>query len=128
MADYCENCNHTGLLPFVKDGKVIPFVWIDCDCRGKLQYQENYHTLTPDMFDFSCSPDFRASQFNVCGVFDPGLMDTIQEVRREQEITSPKFATSKDLRKPVTQPDKKRAEISGEKLRKTTRKHRVVDL
>lgn len=54
----CPKCNGTGLLPFVKrDGKVSSYAKIFCECHEEHEY---YHRLTPEMFDFPMSYDFRS--------------------------------------------------------------------
>ena len=53
---YCEKCNHTGLLPFKKNGKLIPYVYLDCECRIE---EEHYHSILLEDFDFPCSEDWR---------------------------------------------------------------------
>lgn len=69
---YCEKCNHTGLLPFIKDGKVIPHSFIDCEC--KLSLPEYYDPVRerPEDFDFPMSDSYRGWSFWYCGQPDPG--------------------------------------------------------
>lgn len=63
---YCKKCNHTGLLPFAKDGNVIPNAYINCECRVE---DEPYHYLNIDTedFDFPMSQDFREYTFKQYG-------------------------------------------------------------
>ena len=64
--NYCKECNHTGLLPFIKKGRVIPNAFIDCKCRV---VDEPYHYLNivTDDFDFPVSKDFREHTFQQFG-------------------------------------------------------------
>ncbi len=55
---HCEKCNGTGLLPFIKNGKVIPYAFIDCACKKEMT--EHYQPLNGDDFDFPCSYLWRA--------------------------------------------------------------------
>lgn len=55
---YCEKCNHTGLLPFVKNGKVIPNALVDCSC--KRPEPEHHESIEPEDFDFPCSYAWRS--------------------------------------------------------------------
>lgn len=82
---YCEKCNHTGLLPFVKNGKVVPNAFLDCSCR-KLE-QEQYITIKPEDFDFPCSYVWRAYyEETIYGRYLPAL-----EVQDFPEKTEPHF-------------------------------------
>jgi len=51
---YCDKCNNTGLLPFIKNGKVIPNVKLFCECHeDELEY---YQPLSAkDLIDFPVS-------------------------------------------------------------------------
>ena len=54
----CLKCGGSGLLPFVKEGKVIPHTHLFCECR-----QENHEylpALKPEDIDFACSRDWRS--------------------------------------------------------------------
>ena len=51
---YCKKCNHTGFLPFIKKGKVIPNTRLYCECHQ--DEPEHYEPI----FDFPCSYDFRS--------------------------------------------------------------------
>ena len=55
---YCKRCNYTGLLPFVKNGKIIPNAFIDCECKLNTKI-EHYQTIFPEDYDFACSTLFR---------------------------------------------------------------------
>ena len=58
ISKYCEKCEHTGLLPFIKEGKVSPNVHIWCDCH---QAEPEYHPgETEEDFDFPCSYSWRS--------------------------------------------------------------------
>ena len=55
---YCEKCHHTGLLPFIKNGKVITHAFVDCEC--KLSEKFDPVRLQAEDFDFACSYSWRA--------------------------------------------------------------------
>lgn len=67
---FCEKCNHTGLLPFVKNGRVIPFAWLDCECRTR--QPEHYHRFSPEDIDFPVSWDFHRMYSVINELPDPG--------------------------------------------------------
>lgn len=71
---YCGKCNHTGLLPFVKNGKIIPNAFIDCECKFSLVEHYDPVRLHPEDFDFPMSDTFRAYSFEYCGQLDPDLI------------------------------------------------------
>ena len=77
----CSRCNGSGLIPFVKNGKVVPHAWIDCDCK---QQVEHYQPITPADFDFSMSDTFRAFSYQYCNQPDPGY------IPQEQEAPAPR--------------------------------------
>jgi len=66
---FCDKCKNTGFLPFIKNGKVIPHVRVDCECR---EQPEHYFTITPDMIDFPVSWDWHRHYCGVYGLPDPG--------------------------------------------------------
>jgi len=55
--DYCDKCNNTGLLPFIKEDRVIENAWIDCEC--KKSEPEYYREVQASDMDFPCSDTFR---------------------------------------------------------------------
>ena len=71
---FCKKCNSTGLLPFIKDGKVIPHVHLHCECRIEADSQYHYTPLKPDDYDFPMADSFRAMSYRDCGVQDPGYV------------------------------------------------------
>jgi len=73
-------CGGLGLLPFVKNGKVIANAWIDCDCKDTGEYHQS---LTPADFDFPCSGMFRNHYEILCG----GQQDPIEKEREESPPT-----------------------------------------
>jgi len=53
---YCDRCNHTGLLPFRKDDKVIPNAYLHCECKQELDDQvQKSQTRKDNLIDFPCS-------------------------------------------------------------------------
>lgn len=78
-SDYCKKCNHTGLLPFIKDGNVIPNAGIHCECNQPDSHMTTFSRRARfnidsgvDMFDFPCSRDFRRFYETERGMTDPG--------------------------------------------------------
>ena len=72
-----NQCDGSGLIPFEKNSKIIPNVWLHCDCHpvyGLNPEPEHYHKVTPDDYDFPMSSDFRAWTYQYCGVPDPGYI------------------------------------------------------
>ena len=72
-----NKCDGTGLIPFTKEGRVIPNCWTHCDCHpvyGLNPEPEHYRKVTPDDYDFPMSSDFRAWTYQHCGVPDPGYI------------------------------------------------------
>ena len=65
----CERCNHTGLLPFVKKGRVIPNAFLDCSCHEEV---DHYTPVRPEDFDFPMSYDYYRSLCQYHGWTDPG--------------------------------------------------------
>ena len=78
----CPKCKD-GLIPFVKNGKVVPHAWLDCECK---QQVEHYQPLTPDMFDFPMSDTFRGFSYEYCNQPDPGYIPPEQEASATQVI------------------------------------------
>jgi len=67
-------CDGTGLVPLTKDGKVIPFAWVHCDCHpiyGLNPEPEHYHPVSPEDYDFPLSDTYRAWTYEHCNVPDP---------------------------------------------------------
>ena len=77
---YCKRCNQTGLLPFVKNGKVSPHTFLHCECRIEADSREHYFPLKPDDFDYPMSMAFRAFSYDYCGVTDPGYVSLKPDV------------------------------------------------
>jgi len=82
----CPLCKDKGLLPFAKDGRVIPNAWIYCEC-----YEEPREYYSPDRidgFDFPCSYSFRSyySETN-SGEHLPGLIPKEVAEPVTQEVT-----------------------------------------
>ena len=74
----CDKCTN-GLIPFVKNGKIIPFTWIDCECKPP--DIERYSDIRPEDFDFPMSDTFRGASYQYCGVSDPALSPKSIETR-----------------------------------------------
>ena len=78
----CPQCNNTGLLPFIKNGKIISNAHIYCDCHE--DEPEHYSPLSPDDFDWPMSYDFHRMLCQEHGWNDPGLNKP-----REPEVLPP---------------------------------------
>ncbi len=72
---YCEKCSHTGLLPFIKNGRVIPHTFVDCECRLSLPEYCDPVRPQPSDFDFPMSDIFRAYTYQYCNQPDPKGFD-----------------------------------------------------
>ena len=86
---YCGKCNHTGLLPFIKNGEVIPNVLIDCECRQEEQEREynRYRDIIPTDIDFPCSDSFRGYYQKEYGsLYDRMIEHDIDTAHREPVI------------------------------------------
>ena len=49
---FCGKCNHTGLIPFIKNGKIIPNTFLFCECHEEHEY---HSSSKPSNFDFPMS-------------------------------------------------------------------------
>lgn len=84
MSNYCEKCNHTGLLPIIRNGRVVPNCFSICECRRKLEEEDTYRPPPkPEDFDFPMSDSFRAFTYEYCGRPDPGYVPP----QRDTEVT-----------------------------------------
>ena len=81
LSPYCGECNHTGLLPFIKNSEIIPNAFIDCEC--KLSQPECYDPARPQPsdIDFPISYDFHRHYCNYYGWSVP------QDIDGEEEAT-----------------------------------------
>lgn len=73
-------------MPFKReDGSVVPYTFLHCECNPDYgpDVREHYQAVTPDMYDFPMSSDFRAFSYNYCGIPDPGAVTASREVVRE---------------------------------------------
>ena len=89
----CEICGGNGILPFKKNGQVIPFVWLDCSCKLDNPEPEHYQLLSPADFDLPCSDTFRGYSFEYCGQPDPGTIqqEHTPEVKRDTMEKAPRY-------------------------------------
>ena len=64
----CAQCKD-GLIPLVKNGRVVPYSWVHCAC-----YEELYtpHSVNPEDIDFPISYGFYRSLCRQHGWADPG--------------------------------------------------------
>ena len=86
-------CDGTGLIPLTKDGKVIPFAWVHCDCHpiyGLNPEPEHYHPVSPEDYDFPLSDTYRAWTYEHCGIPDPGYAPSREKIQRQvKPMTKP---------------------------------------
>ena len=95
---YCEKCNHIGLLPFVKDGKIIPNAFIDCECKLNIPEHLDPARIQPEDFDFPMSDTFRGFSYEYCGQLDPSYIPPVlgeclidnEQVYQKSERPEPK--------------------------------------
>lgn len=99
---YCEKCNHTGLLPFIKNDKVIPHAFINCKC--KQGEPERHQPITPADFDFPCSDAYRFYYFEQYAERDPGYIPPEPEApppqiieHRHSDISKQEYARLQNL-------------------------------
>src|SRR3990167_10740966 len=93
----CAQCKGTGLLPFVKDGRVIPHAYIFCDCSPYLhpELDDHFRNLRPDDIDYPISYSHYRALCQYHGWADPGD-DTLPPVP-EKPATLPPGATQGQL-------------------------------
>ncbi len=78
---YCKKCNHTGKIPFEKNGKEISHAFVYCECHKEEEYQP---PVTPDDIDFPCSYDWRAYyEWTIYGRHLPPLEPPIDQPTEE---------------------------------------------
>ena len=90
---YCNKCNHTGLLPFMKEGRLIPHAFIDCECKLSIIEHYNPVKLRPEDFDFPCSDTLRGFSYEYCGMPDPGSCKSLPEVAEQKTMWRPSIPT-----------------------------------
>ena len=122
----CDICNGTGFLPFIKDGKVIPYARIYCECHEE---EERYQPVRPEDFDFPISYDYYRSLCQFHGWPDPGsdippnpLEEDDTEIP-EPEWTKRQWDTVQQLRGEVRHYSSKVNEMRAQASRKP--KHRL---
>lgn len=72
-----QKCDGSGLIPFIKNGKIIPNAWRHCDCHpiyGLNPEPEYYRERQPDDYDFPMSSTFRTWTYEHCEASDPGYV------------------------------------------------------
>ena len=74
-SDTCRynKCDGSGLLPFTKNGKLVPHVRLHCECHPQHPDNARDRYLAPELadFDFPMSDTFRGWTFDHVGVDDP---------------------------------------------------------
>ena len=116
---YCEKCNHTGLLPFMKGDRIIPNVMLDCECKIREDKREHYSELKPDDFDFPCSDTFRGYYHEQYGNAHDQMI--------ERDFKQPKPVVAKE---PVSQPWDKRQNYQIDQMRAELMniKHKLAEM
>ena len=66
----CPKCNGKKLLPFEKNGRIIPHAFVNCDCYE--EEPEHYHEVRPEDIDYPISYDHYRSLCQLHGWTDPG--------------------------------------------------------
>ena len=79
----CQICNGTGLIPFVKNDKVIPYAFQDCDCKSLESV--SYRPLQPEDIDYPVSRDFYRFYASRNHWPDPGRMEE-DRPQKEKEL------------------------------------------
>lgn len=77
-----KKCDGSGLIPFIKKGKTIPFVWVHCECH---EDKEPYQSHQIEDFDFPMSDTFRAYSYQYCNESDPGYVPIQRDIDREMD-------------------------------------------
>ena len=70
---FCDKCNNTGKIPFIKEGRVIPHAIIYCECHE--DEPDHYYPIDPGDFDFPISYSYYRSLCQQYGWHDPGPTD-----------------------------------------------------
>lgn len=73
----CTECNDSGLRPFIKEGRVIPHAFVDCDCKEPIRGEAQ--RLSPEDFDFPISFNSLRSLCYEHGWRDPGSNIAVEE-------------------------------------------------
>ena len=81
MKEKCSKCDGSSLIPFIKEGKVIPYSFVDCECRE--DDISLSHPTRPDDFDFPVSWDFHRFISERYGHGDPGSNEP--EIKEQPE-------------------------------------------
>ena len=68
----CNICNGGGLIPFIKNGKVISNAWLECSCKGV--EPERFRDIRPEDFDYPMSATFRSHTYQHTNQPDPGYV------------------------------------------------------
>jgi len=99
----CSICGGSGLVPFIKEGKVIANAYLNCTCKP--EPVDHYEPLKPDDFDYPMSSDFRAASFEYCGQADTGAIHqalpleqptTREVIHRHSDMSQRDFALLKE--------------------------------
>ena len=98
----CNICKGTGLIPFVKGGRVIPNASVFCECYEE---HDHYHPVKPEDYDFSMSYDNYRSLCQYHGWQDPGSdvepeppkPQVIEHIHRNSDMSHKDFAQLQSL-------------------------------
>lgn len=115
-----NKCDGSSLIPLKsKDGSIVPYAWIDCECKAP--DIEGYQALRLGDFDFPMSDAFRGFSFEQSGEPDPGPCEPALE---EQVYTPPEPQWKKEqwqyvgqLRAQINHLNKKFIELEKTKKR-----------
>ena len=84
---FCDKCKGTGKIPFIKDGKIIPYCQVYCECHQ--EEPEHFYPVTPDDFDFSLSYSYHRSLCQQHGWQDPGSDKLPGEIAKRPYVPRP---------------------------------------
>lgn len=129
MSPYCNKCKHTGLLPFIKDGRVIPNAYTNCECRH--EETDYYHRIRPEDIDSPVSDTYRGFAYEIAGRDDPGATPGTREPEQspsapEPEWTQRQWEYVKQLRGMVNHLNHKVTELEAVKKTKGGRYQKYV--
>ena len=79
----CSICKGRGLLPFIKNGKVIPNAYLICSCKEET---DHYQPVKIEDFDYPMSDAFRGYAYQYCSQPDPGYIPPEPEAPKPQIV------------------------------------------
>jgi hypothetical protein len=80
----CDLCKGKGYLPLIRNGNMIPYVFIDCQCKNETP--EKYHERLPSDFDFPCSDTWRGYFYELNGFRDPARNSNLTIINHPEKV------------------------------------------